>query len=491
MSSRIVSYVLLVALASAQDPAPVSRPTSLPIGADAVPLDEYARRASAVMHFGMYFGKSKIGWMTMRTSVGRFDGEPAFVAESETSTGGVSYGEATGSFERTVSYHALSGDGPLLYHEETKVEDGVASTTTVRRDGDGYVVFSHGSGKARTRRISAPKATLRETARLELWAAQPGRKVGDVYEGWSADFSRKSPDVRQRLTYAESRRSLRSGVLRTHHTVDVRVSGVPGRFVVDDEGRPVRFTMAGLYEGRAEEEALAKRLDVAADLDAAAMASVDRPLGDPERVRAMRVRVVGAFEDVPASPRQRVSRDDRGIVVDVDADRDAAPATLDPAPFLDAEPGIESDDADLVAAARRAVGDAARAPEKIERLVRWVHRTLRKTTAANSISAAAILRHGAGDCSEHTRLFVAAARAVGVPAREVGGLVYAGDDARRFAWHAWAEVHDGSRWIAVDPTWNQTVADAARVVFSTDPDDLSWTAAVGTVRFELLDVRTR
>ena len=43
-------------------------------------------------------------------------------------------------------------------------------------------------------------------------------------------------------------------------------------------------------------------------------------------------------------------------------------------------------------------------------------------------------------------------RAVGVPARSVGGVIYGPDGT--WGYHAWAEVYlDG--WVPVDPTWNE------------------------------------
>jgi transglutaminase-like putative cysteine protease len=76
-----------------------------------------------------------------------------------------------------------------------------------------------------------------------------------------------------------------------------------------------------------------------------------------------------------------------------------------------------------------------------------------------------VLRSGKGDCTEHALLFVALARSAGIPARGVHGLVYAnyGDGGPGLYWHAWAEVRVGDEWIAVDPTFDQDVADATHI----------------------------
>ena len=81
--------------------------------------------------------------------------------------------------------------------------------------------------------------------------------------------------------------------------------------------------------------------------------------------------------------------------------------------------------------------------------------------------ASDVLRAGTGDCTEHAVLAVAMLRALGVPAHEVYGLVYArmgGTDG--LYWHAWVEVRSAGEWIAIDPTFGQAVADATHLAFS-------------------------
>jgi transglutaminase-like putative cysteine protease len=53
-------------------------------------------------------------------------------------------------------------------------------------------------------------------------------------------------------------------------------------------------------------------------------------------------------------------------------------------------------------------------------------------------------------------------RAVGVPARVVIGLIYV-DHLDGFGYHMWNEVHVNKRWVALDPSWNQTEVDAVHI----------------------------
>lgn len=67
--------------------------------------------------------------------------------------------------------------------------------------------------------------------------------------------------------------------------------------------------------------------------------------------------------------------------------------------------------------------------------------------------ASRVAGSGAGDCTEHAVLLAALARSVGRPARVALGILIARIDgeARAFG-HAWAEIHEGGRWVPVDAT---------------------------------------
>ena len=71
-------------------------------------------------------------------------------------------------------------------------------------------------------------------------------------------------------------------------------------------------------------------------------------------------------------------------------------------------------------------------------------------------SAAAALAQGSGVCQDHAHVFIAGARALGMPARYVAGYYMAGEDAaggtgQAFETHGWAEGHvDGLGWVGFD-----------------------------------------
>jgi hypothetical protein len=129
---------------------------------------------------------------------------------------------------------------------------------------------------------------------------------------------------------------------------------------------------------------------------------------------------------------------------------------------LEAQPLIQSDDPRIQEEARRAVGRWVRNPkEAAARLTTRVDRMLSKSVTISIPSALQVLESRQGDCNEHTVLYVAMARALGLPARTAVGLVYLDGS---FFYHAWPEVWLGE-WVAVDPTFGQYPADAAHIRF--------------------------
>jgi hypothetical protein len=126
------------------------------------------------------------------------------------------------------------------------------------------------------------------------------------------------------------------------------------------------------------------------------------------------------------------------------------------------EPLIQSKDPQIVALATR-IAAGSRDPVVVaERLTRWVHDSLEKEITFGIPNALQVLKTRSGDCNEHTQLYVALARALGLPARSAAGLALVKG---KFYYHAWPEVYLG-RWTAVDPTFGQFPADAAHLRFT-------------------------
>ena len=197
-------------------------------------------------------------------------------------------------------------------------------------------------------------------------------------------------------------------------------------------------------------------------VDAAAIVPRSRErIGEPRDVQRIRLQLRGA--DLQGLDIDGLNQRFAGAVVELRDPRLLLPAPSDPssAEFTWPEPFIESDDPLIIAEAAKAVENAPSPRVRAERLVRYVNALLEKKPTVSLPSAREVLRTRVGDCNEHTALYVAMARAAGIPARISVGLAFSHG---AFYYHAWPEVYldEGNGvglWLPVDPTFNQFPAD--------------------------------
>jgi hypothetical protein len=217
------------------------------------------------------------------------------------------------------------------------------------------------------------------------------------------------------------------------------------------------------------------------DLMVTLMVPADREINDPRAVTHLKARLVGAPLTglATVSPgRQTLAGDE--VEVTMEAALPAQGYTLpltrtiqdkatELGEWLKPTPLIQSDHPKVQAAAAEARGDAADAVAATDRLIAYTAKNVEDSLVVSVPSALEVLEKKRGACKEHTVLFVALARASGIPARVVSGIVYSDQMMiSGFYYHAWAEVWlagpDGpGAWIAVDPTFNQVPADATHI----------------------------
>lgn len=255
--------------------------------------------------------------------------------------------------------------------------------------------------------------------------------------------------------------------------VDLTFSGMTTTAWITDTGETVREeSPMGLISVRESQEratALAVPGKMQEDMLAASavvpVMSRGMLINEPRDVLRLRMRVENA--DLSSPDLQGVGQSVTGNVIELVDTRafTAGPAGVDLERYLQPEPFIESDAPEIRAAAERMVQGITGVRERAERLMREVNQWVEKKPTVSLPSALEVLRTRVGDCNEHTVLYVALARALGIPARINVGLAYVRG---AFYYHAWAEVYldeGGGRglWLPVDPTFNQFPADATHV----------------------------
>jgi transglutaminase-like putative cysteine protease len=246
-------------------------------------------------------------------------------------------------------------------------------------------------------------------------------------------------------------------------------------------------------ETRNRATALAVPGDVQTDmLEAAAIVAQGPKIDDPATVQRLRVRIEGV--EIGGPDLEGAGQTASGNVIEVRDSSTLAPGPRDPdaASYLAPEPFLESDAPEVRDEAVKAVQGVEGTRARAERLVRYVNALLEKKPTVSLPSAREVLRTKVGDCNEHTALYVAMARSLGIPARIAVGLVHLHG---AFYYHAWPEAYIEERgrgaWIPVDPTLNQFPADVTHLRLARGGLDrqAAILPMIGRARMRILDLQ--
>lgn len=457
------------------EPAERAPPTSAPSPGQvpAAPVEvTNIRRPAGPEWFGIFLVGKKAGWMVQELRTEREGGREVLVARQET----VIRVEVAGKkVERRQTeerrYEARPGGRLLRVHAEW-AGDGGAKVVEGSCEAATCTLTVTGADGAKSERILTEVGETAETAdAIRIVAARRAALAGPALD---LDQLRVRP-----MRHAFVRRETigAGGVPLEVSVVSEQEEG--DRLAVEakvaDDGRILEIQVGDAITARAEPEATAKRLDA---VDLFLVSRVDLPRALPRDVPA---RITYRLRKLPPAfqvndARQRFTPGGQGTVnLTVTA---RAPAALDPRrdaplakgapkgdPDVKPTPQFDADHPAIAALAREVGGDAVGTYEAATKVQRFVFERLQKTYGTSNDRASDVLAAGRGDCTEHTALFVALARALGIAARPVHGLVFAsyGDGVPALYWHAWAEVRSGREWIPLDPTFGQPVADATHI----------------------------
>ena len=464
-------------------------------------LRAWAKKSQCRTAYGLYVGGKKAGYQIEEIKLGKYDGKEVLTVSTQEYFATLYDGEKSVKEETTTCHYELTGDGLLLFARRERKEDGKTLTTELTRHGKGMrVTTRQGKRKAEKRDVAMPNDTLALARALEFWLVQP-RKAGDRFVKYSVAWDTDDVEHVDQKEIHVFKKKLTAKVLgedREAFALDVVVEG--GKLIAEmlPDARLINGKMGGLMTIRMEKEEAAKKMTGALpDLMDASCVVLDVDLGRSRQVDELKLELtnIGDFE-VPASHRQAIKKGKDHVVLTLKRDfrlEKSTPLTKsDSKGFLRATPRLQSEHKAVVAQAKEIVGDEEDTLEKARLLARWVYKTLKKSYTANAERAIDVLDSKEGDCTEHSLLFVALARAAGVPAREVGGLAYVKQkDKPMMGWHAWAEVHDGHQWVSIDPTWDQVYVDGTHVKLSEGDKDQAWANIAGEVKIKVLDVKKR
>lgn len=354
-----------------------------------------------------------------------------------------------------------------------------------------------GARRTETRTLTEPPSlSLNLSRQLAAAGLAPGKHVEvSVFDPATLHNEKMVIDVQAREVVRAAGRPVPAFKVQT------RFAGITSTSWVTDTGEVVReespLGLLVVKETPERATALAVPGDVQTDMldDAAVVPNPPRRIDDPSAVERLEVRLDGV--DLSGPDVQGGGQTVTGDVVEVlDTDKlPAGPGEADLSAWLRPELFLESDAPEIVAEAKKAAAGATEPRLIAERLTRYVNALLEKKPTVSLPSAVEVLRTRVGDCNEHTALYVAMARALGVPARIDVGLVYVRGG---FYYHAWPEVYlaEGrarGRWMPVDPTLDQFPADATHIRLAQGGLDrqAAILPAIGHAKMHVIDIRTK
>jgi transglutaminase-like putative cysteine protease len=446
--------------------------------------------------YGLYVGDKKVGWLQTSTAMETRGGKSVRVGRQEMLVE-VMVGPRQVRREATEErvYEAGRG-GRLLSLQSAFRGDGGNRSLRVTCGPKTCKAEITAADGTKIREIPNPGETAEQLAAAQLAAATCKPVSGPQLQ----------PDdlrVKKMTNRYVGRTTLGGGGVEVPVSIVEELEDgdrVAPRVLISDDGRILETRVGDGMVIKVEPAELARRLD-AVDLFSTLRVPLPGPLP-----REVPMAITYGLRGVPRGfdlddPRQSTRPGAEGeTVLTVTAREPAAQAPGRDVPRgKPAERGdedqattieIDWDHPGIRALAAATVGSTPGAWAASKKLSNEVYRRMEKVYGQSRDRASEILQEGKGDCTEHTRLFVALARASGIRAREVKGLVYAnyGQGGPGLYWHAWPEVKVGDEWIAVDPTFGQDVADATHIALGrgTRQDAI---ALVGALKVTRTDAR--
>ncbi len=374
---------------------------------------------------------------------------------------------------RIVSRRSYGANGRLSL-VDTEVDDSSGkSAFRGKVTGDSMELSMTVAGATRTLKIPAPKETVQDMLK-QVKLAGPGAKPGD-----EATFTVFEPAYQREL----------SGTSRVEAIEERNIEGSPVRVLkiktslpsmgldsysyVTQDGTLLEDEVSGFIKMRLEPKEVAQDVSYNNDVLVSNAALLPTPIAEPRTRPELRLYLEGPLGDAHRfeDERQHFEPVEGGFTFigrKLATDglkapvRPVAPPDDSVGKYLKPSTFVQSADPRLIAKAKEIIGDEADAFKAAAALCHWTAIHVRSTYSARLSNALEVLDSMQGDCTEHTVLFTGLARAAGIPAREVAGLVYTDGARPGFYFHQWAEVWVG-RWIAMDPTFDQPSTDATHI----------------------------
>ncbi len=421
--------------------------------------------------YGIYFMGRKIGYAEAEIKRIKYKGRSAVTVGLELKAEVAMLGEPQEmAITETRTY--VLGEGLVSFFNETRSGGGVIKLSGESTDGKMRIRSKIGG-------VKKVSVTERPKERFEDYIAEErlvgkGARVGDEIR-----FTQYQPTLGKTVTAVSRVKDIElrqiQGVKTRVYLIETTLKemGVTSKSLISADGEVLQTQVGGMFTMLLEDEKLAKSIDYRSDIILSSVIRPKKRITNPTAVRKMKVKINGIKDRslLVGSDRQKYVFEPDGSALLTVSVEDLSGIDIPKIPLKGSDFAnelrptlfIQSNNPEIVKVARGIVGEERDAFKASTRIVNWVYKNLKKRFSASFSNALDVLASGSGDCTEHSVLYVALARAVGLPAREVSGIVYATGE-HGFYYHQWAEAYVGE-WIAVDPTRDQAQADATHIKF--------------------------
>lgn len=428
-----------------------------PLNVDAYLGDEW---------FGLYMNGQKAGF-SHQSLEKKADGTVVSLekAEFRITMGGV---RQNMNIETQRTY---SIEGPLISINSKVIDPSGETLFHAQVVGDKLVLESVLQGNSKVAELPVPRESLKDTIKLAQWV-KAGPAVGD-----GETFTIFEPMYQQEVNAVSHVVSVEERILDGVSTkvygvkISLDIMGIDTMSYITESGTVLEDVVAGIMTMRLEPEDVAKDVDYSNDVIVSNAAYVDTPIAQPRTRESLYLFLDGPLgaDHVFSDLRQTMRIQEDGYyfssrmfpveevdavsipVMDEELQKWLAPTTF-----------VQSDHPLLKEKALEIVGGETDSWEATKLLSQWVYDHVHSTFSARLTNALEVLNNLEGDCTEHSILFIGLARSLGLPAREVAGLIYVEGSPPGFYFHQWAKVWIGA-WIDVDPTFNQPLADVTHI----------------------------
>ncbi|NQT52799.1 transglutaminase domain-containing protein [bacterium] len=436
-------------------------------------LEKAIRAALGREHwYGLYLMDQKAGYARSQFVATQVDGRDAVIVRLDARMKMVALGRKQDM--RITEERIYFRTGELHSVRNRFRADGSDVEATGVVQGDKLVLTTRTGALVNQKELPKPRENLR-TALAAEELNKPDTPLGTRVTVWQFE-PMMLKEIEAVCTLKERKTIVLNGVRTPVSVVELRLAamGVTSQMLIDSRGVALEMQMGQAFTLRLEPEKQAKDIRYSADIVRLGCIRLTPPPKQVATLRELRLRVEGVREDMEliSDERQTWTKQDDGTHLVVsrvpafDPEKAAKRPVADERFAAELRPSLQVQSADtrIKTLAAKIVGDETNAYKAAVKLRQWVYKNLKKVGTAALSNAVETLVSGQGDCTEHTVLFVALARAEGIPARMTSGVT-AIEGGEGLYFHAWPEVWVG-QWVAMDPTLGQDVADATHIKFT-------------------------